>query len=212
VLDLSGVSAADPAGARVVASDLIKSYRMLSYASGQKPIVRLEILLSQGVEPRLERKGSQDLTLLVSRASGSSTPASPTATTNPPALTSVAAKSVETKTVGTTFESIQQVKLAQNGEQTEVNVVGTGRLNYHVSRLQNPDRLVLDFTGSHLKTTEKNIPSNLDPVREIRLAQFTPEVSRIVIDLRQPAKYNVNSTGNSVTIVLPGVLPRLAVP
>ena len=69
VLDLSGVAAADPAGARVVASDLVKSYRVINYASGQKPVVRVEILLSQGIEPRLERKDSQDLTLFVSRAS-----------------------------------------------------------------------------------------------------------------------------------------------
>src|SRR3984893_6250993 len=50
VLDLSGVAAADPAGARVVASDLVKSYRVINYASGQKPVVRVEILLSQGIE------------------------------------------------------------------------------------------------------------------------------------------------------------------
>ena len=31
VLDLSGVSAGDPAGARVVASDLVKSYRVITY-------------------------------------------------------------------------------------------------------------------------------------------------------------------------------------
>jgi len=49
-------------------------------------------------------------------------------------------------------------------------------------KLQNPDRLVLDFAGAHLRTSEKQIASNLEPVREIRLAQFSPEVSRIVID------------------------------
>jgi type IV pilus assembly protein PilQ len=201
VLDLTGVSAADPAGARVVASDLIKSYRMLTYTSGQKPIVRLEVLLSQGVEPRLERKDSQDLTLLVSRTSGAAASATPTVISTPPALTPVASKSLESKTSNTSIESINQVKLAQNGARTEVNVVGSGRLNYHLSRLQNPDRLVLDFAGSHLKTSEKSIPSNLDPVREIRLAQFSPEVSRVVIDLREPARYNVNAAGNSVTIV-----------
>jgi len=190
VLDLSGVTAGDQAGARVVASDLIKSYRLIAYASGQKPVVRLEILLSQGVEPRLERKDSQDLTLLVSRTSG----------TAAPAIAPVKAKSESTRTPGTTFESINQVKLAQNGEQTEVNVIGSGHLTYHAIRLQNPDRLVLDFAGSHLKTSEKQIASNLDPVREIRLAQFSPEVSRIVIDLREPARYNINATGNSVTV------------
>ena len=70
-----------------------------------------------------------------------------------------------------------------------------------MTRLQNPDRLVLDFAGSHLKTSEKQIASNLDPVREVRLAQFTPEVARVVIDLRQPAQYNINANGNSVTVV-----------
>src|ERR1700733_8270292 len=67
VIDLSGVSAGDAAGARVVASDIVKSYRVISYSSGTKPVVRLEILLSQGVEPRLERNGNQELALLVSR-------------------------------------------------------------------------------------------------------------------------------------------------
>ena len=60
----------------------------------------------------------------------------------------------------------------------------SAKLTYHVSRLHNPDRIVLDFSGAHLKTSEKHIASNLDPVKEIRLAQFSPEVSRVVIDLR----------------------------
>jgi type IV pilus assembly protein PilQ len=201
VLDLSGVTTGDQSGARVVASDLIKSYRLINYASGQKPVVRLEILLSQGVEPRLERKDSQDLTLLVTRTSGTATPAAGSAAfTAAPAIVPITAKAASNKAPGTTFESINQVKLAQNGEQTEVNVIGSGHLSYHATRMQNPERLVLDFSGSHLKISQKQIASNLDPVREIRLAQFSPEVSRIVIDLREPAHYSINASGNSVTV------------
>jgi type IV pilus assembly protein PilQ len=198
VLDLSGVASADPAGARVVASDLVKSYRLITYASGVKPIVRLEILLTQGVEPRLERTNPHDLTLLVSRSSKTAAD-NKSASAKKPVLTEVAAKSSD-KAPGTTFETINQVNLTQDGDKTEVNVLGSGKLTYHVSRLRNPDRIVMDFAGSHLKTSTKQIASNLEPVREIRLAQFTPDVSRIVIDLRQPAKYDVNAAGNSVTI------------
>ena len=198
VLDLSGVSAADPAGARMVASDLVKSYRMLTYTAGKKPVVRLEILLSQGVEPRLERKDSQELTLLVSRTD--ETTGKATITGPAPILTPISVKTSESKTPGTTFEAIRQVKLAQNGDLTDVNVLGTGKLTYHVIRLQNPDRLVLDFAGAHLKTSEKQIASNLDPVREIRLAQFTPEVSRIVIDLREASPYNITTSDSGVTV------------
>ncbi|HXN98725.1 MAG TPA: type IV pilus secretin PilQ [Candidatus Acidoferrales bacterium] len=202
VLDLSGVSAADPAGARVVASDLVKSYRMLTYAAGKKPVVRLEILLSQGVEPRLERKDSQELMLMVSRTDEGAAKA--TITGPAPTVTPISVKTSETKTSGATIEAIRDVKLSQNGDLTDVNVVGTGKLSYHVIRLQNPDRLVLDFAGAHLKTSEKQIASNLDPVREIRLAQFSPEVSRIVIDLREASPYNITSSDSGVTVEFTG--------
>jgi type IV pilus assembly protein PilQ len=204
VLDLSGVSAGDAAGARVVPSDLVKSYRVSTYASGNRPVVRLEILMAQGVEPRLERKDAQDLTLLVSRtpdaAVPSPAPSSAVRATVAPTVVPAAANSAETKTVGATYEAIQQVHLVQNGDQTEVNISGSGPLNYHATQLHKPERLVLDFAGSHLKTSANHLASNLDPVREIRLAQYTPEVSRVVIDLRQPAAYNIAKEGNTVTV------------
>jgi type IV pilus assembly protein PilQ len=112
----------------------------------------------------------------------------------------ISTKASETKAPASNVDAIEQVSLAQNGEQTEVNVVGSSKLTYHVLRLHNPDRIVLDFAGAHLKTSEKQIASNLDPVKEIRLAQFTPEVSRVVIDLRQPAHFDINASGNAITI------------
>jgi type IV pilus secretin PilQ/predicted competence protein len=204
VLDLSGVSAGDSAGARVVPSELVKSYRLTTYSAGQKPVVRLEILLRPGVEPRLQRNDNHELMLSVSANGNADASSKPIAITTPPApqagVRPVSTKSPAASSAPSGIEAIKQVTLAQNGDQTEVNVVGSGKLNYHVTRLQNPDRIVIDFTGAHLTTSEKNIASNLDPVREIRLGQFTPEVSRVVIDLREPAHFNVNATGNAVTV------------
>jgi type IV pilus secretin PilQ/predicted competence protein len=199
ILDLSGVSAADSAGARVVASELVKSYRVLSYTSGEKPVVRVEILLSQGLEPRLERRDDQDLALVVSRTPEASSPAASKSSTLP-VIVPAAAKSSDTQPANSGSGSIQQIHLAQNGEETDVRISGSGSLAYHATRLEGPDRLVLDFEGAHLGTPEKHIASNLDPVRDIRLAQFTPEVSRVVIDLREPALYKINKEGNTVTV------------
>src|SRR6202167_1081822 len=216
VLDLSGVSAGDTSGARVVPSELVKSYRLTTYSAGQKPVVRLEILLRPGITPRLARNGNQELTLFVSANGNADASAEPVAITAAPAakpapvvvegkpapasLKPIAAEPSESNAPSPDFPNIEQVNLAQVGAQTEVNVVGNAKLSYHVSRLHNPDRIVLDFSGARLKTSEKNIASNLDPVKEIRLAQFTPQVSRIVIDLRTPARYNVNASGNAVTV------------
>ena len=216
VLDLSGVSAGDSAGARIVPSELVKSYRLTTYATGQKPVVRLEILVRPGVQPRLERNGNQELTLFVSangNADVSAEPVvpAPTLKRSSASVKAISTKSSEAAAPTSNLEAIEQVNLAQNGEQTEVNVVGSNKLTYHVLRLHNPDRVVLDFAGAHLKTSEKNIASNLEPVKEIRLAQFTPEVSRVVIDLRQPAHFNINSTGNAVTVAFSAEVPSGAV-
>jgi type IV pilus assembly protein PilQ len=209
VLDLSGVSAGDSAGARVIPSELVKSYRVSTYTAGPKPVVRVEVLLRAGVEPKIARTGNDELSLTVSsngNGDGGANAAPASATTAAPAsqvaaITPVSAKSSDTKlSTPSSLQAIETVKLNQNGQQTEVNVVGSGKLNYKVTRLQNPDRIVLDFTGAHIKTAEKNIASNLDPVRDVRIAQFSPEVSRVVIDLRSPAHYAVNASGNNVTV------------
>jgi type IV pilus assembly protein PilQ len=198
VIDLSGVAAADPAGARVVASDLVKSYRVISYSAGNKPVVRVEILLTQGVEPRLERKDNEELSLMVSRTADAGALPAAKPFSAAPAMVPLAAKMSDTKTAS--FQTIRQVHLIQNGGETEVSISGSGPLTYHSITLHRPDRLVLDFTASHLTTSEKHIASNLDPVREIRLAQFTPETSRVVIDLRESARYNIQGNGNTVTV------------
>ena len=196
VLDLSGVSAADPAGARIVPSDLVKSYRLTSYSAGGKPVVRVEILMAQGADPQLERKDSQDLTLLVS--SGAGTAASAAAPSS--AIVPVAAKPADVPGESEVSRSIRQIHITQDGGRTKVDISGSGALTYHAMRLHNPDRLVLDFAGARLRTSEDHLASNLDPVREIRLAQFTPEVSRVVIDLRQPAAYNIAQDGDTVSV------------
>jgi type IV pilus secretin PilQ/predicted competence protein len=198
VLDLSGVSAAGPAGARVVPSDLVKSYRITGYSVGDKPVVRVEVLMAQGLEPRLERKDPEDLTLLVSRTSPGPTPVTAPATS--PAIAPVSAKPADMTRASTVLPSIRQIHLTQDAGRTEVNISGSAALAYHAMRLYNPDRLVLDFTGARLKTSESHLASNLDPVREIRFAQFTPDVSRVVIDLRQPTAYNIAQDGNTVKV------------
>jgi type IV pilus secretin PilQ/predicted competence protein len=196
VLDLTGVSAGDQVGARVVPSDLVKSYRVTSYMAGDKPVVRVEILTAQGVEPQLERKDLQDLTLLVSRVS--STASSTLATT--PTIAPVIAGTADVSRPSEGSPAIRQIHLTQGAGQTQVNISGSGALTYHAMRLHDPDRLVLDFAGARLKTSESHLASNLDPVREIRVAQFTPEVSRVVIDLRQPAAYNIAQDGDTVSV------------
>jgi type IV pilus secretin PilQ/predicted competence protein len=192
VLDLSGVSAGDPAGARVLASDLVKSYRVVPYAEGDKPMVRLEVLLAQGLEPQVEKTDAQDLVLTVGRSDAARV--SPTMI--PVAATTASGSDVTSSSIS----FIRNVTVGENDGRPEVTVTGSSPLNYHPMRLQNPDRLVLDFPSAHLAGSLKQIPSSVDPISEVRVAQYTPQTSRVVIDMRQPSAYDIQSNGDAIMI------------
>jgi type IV pilus secretin PilQ/predicted competence protein len=196
VLDLSGVSAADPAGARHLDSALVKGYRVLSYSTGNKPNVRLEILLASNASINVQRPDAQDVAIVVSPTNDSGNLLQRNRASLVPASDSdINAGPV----VG--IDTIRQVRLLDHSGTTQVSVSASGRLKCHSMRLHNPERLVLDFTGSRLRTSEHHIASNLNPVREIRMAQFRPSVSRVVIDLRQPGvAYQITAKGNVVTV------------
>jgi len=190
VVDITGVTV-DIAGAgdaQVVDAGPVRSYRLIPYESGDRASTRLEVLLRVGAEPRIERDNATHLTVVLANAGVNAGTGATRSDTRAEAASSAPA------------ESISDVHLAQAGQRTVVDVTGSGHLTYHVMQLSHPDRLVLDFSGAHLRTTEKSIPSNLDPVRVIRLAQFRPEVARVVIDLRQSAPFSVSADGNSVKV------------
>jgi AMIN domain len=103
-----------------------------------------------------------------------------------------------------------QIGRSRSGEQTIVRVEGNGRLTCQPHRLNDPERLVLDFAGARLAARRTSIPSDLKPVRGVRLGQFKPNVARVVIDLEAPAAdapYSVQSEGNTLTVAFAAISP-----
>jgi type IV pilus secretin PilQ/predicted competence protein len=199
VLELSGVSSADAAGVRRLNSDLVRGYRILSYSTGNTPNVRLEVHLAPGASVNVQRPDAMDLNLVVSPAANAQNLQN--LLRQDQATLVPAADSMATRGVSAGVDTIRRVNLTEEAGATAVNVSASGRLEYHSLRLHNPERLVLDFKGTRLRTSEHRIASNLDPVREIRMAQFRPNVARVVIDLREPAvTYRIARKGNRVTV------------
>lgn len=182
VVDLAGVAPAEPSLARVLASDVVSSYRVLPL-NGSNVGARLEILLRTAAQPRFERRGQDELTIVFEQktaAAPSKAPAAPEA-----AIPAVV---------------ISQVEIGREGQQTQVRVAGSGRLSYHATRLNNPERLVLDFTGARLAVGRNVISSSLRPVRGVRMSQFAPDVTRVVIDLEQKTAFSVKTEVKSLTV------------
>jgi type IV pilus assembly protein PilQ len=95
---------------------------------------------------------------------------------------------------------ISSVAITQAPQRASVRVEGEGRLDVRAARMQNPDRLVLDFTGARLAVQKTAIPGVSAPVRGVRLGQFRPDIARVVIDLTEATPYQIARDGAAVVI------------
>ncbi len=95
---------------------------------------------------------------------------------------------------------ISSVAITQAPERSAVRVEGEGRLDVHAGRMQNPDRLVLDFAGARLALQKTVIPGISAPVRGVRLGQYRPDVARVVVDLTTATPYQLSRDGEAVVI------------
>jgi len=96
---------------------------------------------------------------------------------------------------------ISSVAITQAPQRATVRVEGEGRLDVHASRMQNPERLVLDFSGARLAVDKTVIPGSSEPVRDVRLGQYRPNVARVVVDLTGVAPYQISHDGTAVVVL-----------
>jgi type IV pilus assembly protein PilQ len=95
---------------------------------------------------------------------------------------------------------ISSVAITQAPQHAAVRVEGEGRLDVRAARMQNPDRLVLDFAGARLAVQKTIIPGVSAPVRGVRLGQYRPDVARVVVDLTTASPYQVARDGEAVVV------------
>jgi type IV pilus secretin PilQ/predicted competence protein len=191
VVDFSGTAPGVANGARVLDSEIVSSYRVLQYRSGDRAIVRLEVLMRSPAEPKVEKAGPSGL-LITFAAADSSARASEPVVSRP---AQVAMKSAPA--IAATLIQAVQVNRGQGG--ASVQIRGNGQLRYETLRLNNPDRLVLDFAGTRLSGVAREV-AGADPVRGVRSGQFKPDVSRIVVDLANGTPYTIHPGQNSITV------------
>ena len=95
---------------------------------------------------------------------------------------------------------ISSVAITQASQRAAVRVEGEGRLDVRAGRMQNPDRLVLDFAGARLAVQKTVIPGISAPVRGVRIGQYRPDVARVVVDLTAATPYQISRDGEAVVI------------
>src|SRR5271156_2982030 len=97
---------------------------------------------------------------------------------------------------------ISNLAITQETQRAVVRVQGAGRLDVHAARMQNPERLVLDFSGARLGLQKTTVTGEATPVRDVRAGQFRPDVARVVIDLAAAAPYQLAHEGDTLVVYI----------
>jgi type IV pilus assembly protein PilQ len=108
----------------------------------------------------------------------------------------------ESAGASTTAAVISSVAITQDVQRAAVRVEGAGHLDVHAVRMQNPERLVLDFAGARMSVHQSSIPGVSAPVRAVRMGQFRPDIARVVIDLTNSAPYQIAHDGSAIVVYL----------
>jgi type IV pilus assembly protein PilQ len=95
---------------------------------------------------------------------------------------------------------ISSVAITQEPQRAAIRVEGAGRLEVRTSRMQNPERLVLDFNGARLGVQRTVIPGVSAPVRGVRIGQYRPDVARVVVDLTGETPYQITHEGDALVV------------
>jgi N-acetylmuramoyl-L-alanine amidase len=94
---------------------------------------------------------------------------------------------------------VSAVRFWSLGEMTRVAIdVSTG-FKFHSERLTNPDRLFFDIQGARPEMIAKGlhtIPVGDGILKQIRIAETQPGVTRVVLDLEQRAEFTASQLGS----------------
>lgn len=104
------------------------------------------------------------------------------------------------KAPASSLSAVAQVGVDHAAGLTVVRVQADGPLNYHVMRMSDPPRVVVDFEQARLAATSNTISSDSDPVRRVRLGQSSPDQVRVVIDLKNAAQYKVERKDQALLV------------
>jgi N-acetylmuramoyl-L-alanine amidase len=101
--------------------------------------------------------------------------------------------------------AVTSVRFWSLGNTTRVAVEVSGEVRFKYEKLSGPDRLAVDLTESRMKLGEKalyvvRVGDKL--VRQIRVAQKDPQVTRVVLDLEGPVEQEISQLSNPSRIMI----------
>jgi N-acetylmuramoyl-L-alanine amidase len=117
--------------------------------------------------------------------------------------------------------AVTGVRFWSFGDTTRIVIEATGEVLLQSDRVPNPDRLFFDFMGARMRLGRRgqhSIPVGDRLLRQIRVAQTSPEVTRVVFDLETGVDYTASQLTNPSRLIIelkpaaPGTQPVFTAP
>ncbi len=103
-----------------------------------------------------------------------------------------------------TPSSVTAVSIVAGSGRAEVVIAVAGPVDVRDFTIDNPHRIVLDLTGARLDGTGQSYDGVVRAgIANVRMAQFKPEVVRIVLDLESARTYSVARGTNDIRVAIP---------
>ncbi|HEV2425451.1 MAG TPA: N-acetylmuramoyl-L-alanine amidase [Terriglobia bacterium] len=100
--------------------------------------------------------------------------------------------------------AVNDVRYWEGPDYVRIVISVDDEAKYESARLSHPDRIVVDLPGTHLARTlkGKSFPIGNGFLRDVRVAQFKPDVSRIVLDVAKLDDYSVFTLPNPFRLII----------
>jgi N-acetylmuramoyl-L-alanine amidase len=107
-----------------------------------------------------------------------------------------------------TSTRVKQVRFWSLGEVTRVAIEVSADFKYHQERLSDPDRIFFDIPGARPEMTDRKIftiPVGDPLLKQIRIAETQPGVTRVVLDIEQhdpPLQYTASQLSGPARLII----------
>ena len=97
---------------------------------------------------------------------------------------------------------VQHVAVFGAGSAVEVEIQSSGAVTPQAQMIAGPDRIIVDFPGTLPAADLRTMQVNRGALKTIRSGLFStnPPVTRVVLDLSEPQKYQIFSVRNTVML------------
>ena len=97
---------------------------------------------------------------------------------------------------------VQSIHVVSGNNGPVIEILATRRLTPKLQTVESPLRLVIDLPNSTLRAARKKIPFRNEPVKDVRVDQYQSDVTRVVVDLASPVRYEWEAVGTRLRIRL----------